>query len=42
MQAANLQVQQDQAFNTALAGALQSFGLIAGLQGSNIAKSRAA
>ena len=42
MQAANLQVQQDQAFNTALAGALQSFGLIAGLQGGNIAKSRAA
>jgi hypothetical protein len=31
MEAAQLQVQQDQAFQQALGSALQSFGLIAGL-----------
>jgi hypothetical protein len=38
MQAAQLQVQQDQAFQQALASALQSFGLIAGLNAGNFAK----
>ena len=38
MQAAQLQTQQDAAFNQSVAAALQSFGLIAGLQGSKIAK----
>jgi hypothetical protein len=38
MQAAALQTQQDQAFQQALGSALQSFGLIAGLNAGNFAK----
>jgi hypothetical protein len=41
MQAAQLQVQQDASFNSAVGAALQSFGLIAGLNASKFAKGAA-